>query len=322
MYHPTTRLLTILELLQARGMMNGADLAARLEVDRRTVRKYIMMLQDLGIPIETERGPVGGYYLRPGFKLPPLMLTNDEALAIMLSLLAARRQGGLAEPQMIEGALAKLERVLPESLRLRLQAVQSAVSFVAAETKPQPSGETLLLVSSAVQQQRRVHLRYQSREEETERSVDPYGVVSHWEQWYMVGWCHLRQAVRVFRLDRMNAVKLEEAKFVRPPNFDSLSYVLESLATAPRGWLVEILLGMTLAEAKQLIPPGGAVFEEREDGVLMRFYSTDLTISARYLFWLNCPFVIHRPQELRAAALSITEEVAARVNQQSLNKEQ
>jgi predicted DNA-binding transcriptional regulator YafY len=256
MYHPTTRLLTILELLQARPMLSGADLAARLEVDRRTVRKYIMMLQDLGIPIETTRGPAGGYHLRPGYKLPPLMLNNDEALAIMLSLLAARRQGIGVELHLVEGALAKIERVLPDALRQRLQAVQAAVAFVAKPTAPAAPSATLLLISTAVQQAQRLHLRYQSREGETERAVDPYGIVSHWEQWYLVGWCHLRQAIRVFRLDRMVAVALTEATFTRPADFDSLGYVLESLATAPRGSLVEIVLEMELAEAQQHIPLG------------------------------------------------------------------
>lgn len=314
MYHPTTRLLTILELLQARGAMNGAELATRLEVDRRTVRKYIMMLQDLGIPIETTRGPAGGYHLRPGFKLPPLMLTNDEALAITLSLLAARRQGVAAEPHLIEGALAKIERVLPESLRLRLQAVQDAVAFVPAPTTPQPPGETLLLTSAAVKQQQHLHLRYQSRGEETARLVDPYGIVSHWDQWYLVGWCHLRQAVRVFRLDRIVSALVEATTFTRPPNFDSLHHVLESLATTPRGWLVEILMEMTVAEARRHLPPGSAIFEESDDGVIMRLYSIDLRVTARYLLWLDCPFVIRRPPELRTIILTIAAEVTASAN--------
>ncbi len=91
-YRPTARVLTVLELLQARGRMTGAALAERLEVDVRTVRKYVETLQDLGIPVEAERGRYGGYRLRPGFKLPPLMLNDDEALAITLGLLAARRR--------------------------------------------------------------------------------------------------------------------------------------------------------------------------------------------------------------------------------------
>lgn len=319
MYHPTTRLLTILELLQARPMMSGADLAARLEVDRRTVRKYIMMLQDLGIPIETSRGPTGGYHLRPGFKLPPLMLTNDEALAIMLSLLAARRQGIGVEPHLIEGALAKIERVLPDGLRLRLQAVQAAVAFVETPAKPQPPSATVLLISTAVRQQQRLYLRYQAREEETARSIDPYGVVSHWDQWYVVGWCHLRQAVRVFRFDRIIAADLETATFVRPPDFDSLRYVLESLAMAPRGWLVEIVLATTLVEAQQRMPPGSAVFAECATGVLMQLYSTDLTATARYLCLWDCPFVIRRPPELRTAMQELAATIKTNAARESLD---
>jgi predicted DNA-binding transcriptional regulator YafY len=178
MYHPTTRVLTILELLQARPSQSGADLAARLEVDRRTVRRYIAMLQDLGIPIEASRGPVGGYRIRPGFKLPPLMLADDEALAITLSLIAARREGSAAGALAIEGALAKIERVLPEELRTRLQAVQSVVSFSSASAvSPQPNGELIMAISAAAQQQRRVQLRYQSGDRETVRAFDPYGLV-------------------------------------------------------------------------------------------------------------------------------------------------
>lgn len=321
MYHPTTRLLTILELLQTRDMFTGAELAARLEVDRRTVRKYIMMLQDLGIPIETTRGPTGGYHLRPGFKLPPLMLTNDEALAIMLSLIAARRQGIPAEPHVLEGALAKIERVLPASLRLRLQAVQTAVAFVPAPTTPQPASETVLLLSTAVQKQQRLHLRYQARaEEETERSVDPYGVVSHWQQWYLVGWCHLRRAIRVFRLDRISAVSLEEVTFIAPADFDSLGYVLESLASTPRGVLVELFVEMPMGEAQQYIPLGSATFEECENGVLIRLYSTDLALTARYLFWLTRPFVIHRPPELRAAVLALAATVTASAQRETVGQ--
>src|SRR6266566_4808550 len=113
MYQPTTRLRTVLELLQARPSLSGAELARRLEVDGRTVRRYVMMLQDVGIPVEATHGRNGGYRLRPGFKLPPLLFTEEEATAIMLGLLASSwleiGQSSLA----IEGALAKVSRVLP-----------------------------------------------------------------------------------------------------------------------------------------------------------------------------------------------------------------
>jgi predicted DNA-binding transcriptional regulator YafY len=299
MYHPTTRVLTMLELLQARPSLSGADLAARLEVDRRTVRRYITVLQDLGIPIEAIRGPLGGYRIRPGFKLPPLMLADDEALAITLSLIAARRQGSATGALAIEGALAKIERVLPGTLRARLQAVQSVVAFSTTASAPQPNGEMIMAISTAAQQQQRVRLRYQSGDQVTVRSFDPYGLVYHWDRWYAVGWCHLRADVRVFRLDRVRDATLEEATFTRPPDFDSLAYVLNSLAAAPWGWSVEVLLETTLEDALGRIPPGSAILEPVDGGVLVRSNVDRLDWLACRLLALECPFVVRHPRELR-----------------------
>jgi predicted DNA-binding transcriptional regulator YafY len=311
MYHPTTRVLTVLELLQSRGSMSGVELATRLEVDQRTARRYITMLRDLGIPIEGTRGLAGGYRLQPGFKMPPLMLTDDEALAVLLGLLAARRHGIPADQHTIEGALAKIERVLPDGLRTRLQALQSSIAFLPAPGQPQSLGETLLSLGAAVQRRRRVRMRYQSRREETERSVDPYGLVSHWDLWYLVGWCHLRQAVRVFRLDRILAAEIEETTFERPETFDCLQYLLESLATAPQGFHVEALLKTTLEDAQWRIPPGSAILEQTEDGVVMRANVGRLDWMARRLLMLECPFVIRRPQELREALRAVASEAVA-----------
>jgi predicted DNA-binding transcriptional regulator YafY len=123
MYHPTTRLLTILELLQAHPLLSGAELARRLEVEPRSVRRYIQMLQDMGMPVEATYGPGGGYCLRPSFKLPPLLFTEEEATAIALGLLGtAWLEIGMSSVA-IEGALAKVARVLPERARERLNAV-------------------------------------------------------------------------------------------------------------------------------------------------------------------------------------------------------
>jgi predicted DNA-binding transcriptional regulator YafY len=311
MYYPTTRVLTILELLQARPSMSGADLAARLEVDRRTVRRYITMLQDLGIPVEAVRGSLGGYRLRPGFKLPPLMLADDEALAITLSLIAARRQGSAAGALALEGALAKIERVLPDGLRARLQAVQSVVAFSAAPTPPQPDGELIMRISAAAQQQQRVLLRYQSGDHETVRSFDPYGLVYHWDRWYAVGWCHLREDVRVFRLDRMRDATLEEATFNRLQDFDSLAYVLDTLAAAPWSWSVEVLLETTLDDARRRIPPGSAIIKQEAGGVLVQLRVDRLDWMARTLMLMECPFIVRQPPELRDALRQLAAEAAA-----------
>src|SRR5262245_21647791 len=189
MYHPTTRVLTVLELLQSHRQLGGPELARRLEVDIRTVRRYITMLQELGIPVQTIRGRYGAYRLRPGFKLPPLMFTDDEALAVTLGLLAARRLGLALAAPAVEGALAKVERVLPGGGRERVQAVQETLVLApGVEEGVAAQGEALLTLSAAVRQCRRVGLRYRAWDgQESERALDPYGLVNRAGRWYMVG---------------------------------------------------------------------------------------------------------------------------------------
>src|SRR5258708_6338386 len=205
MYFPATRVLTILEMLQSRQRLSGPELAARLEVNTRTVRRYITMLQDLGFPIEAERGRHGFYHLRPGFKLPPLMFTEEEALALTLGLLAGRRLGlGMTAPA-IEGALAKIDRVLPEKLRGQVQAVQETLGLAEVFTLQQdsaPESSVVLTLSLAVKEQRQVFVRYQTgHSAKSERVLDPYGLVFHAGRWYTQGYCHLRRDLRIFRLD-------------------------------------------------------------------------------------------------------------------------
>ena len=164
MYFPATRVLTILEMLQSRQRLSGPELAARLEVNTRTVRRYITMLQDLGFPIEAERGRHGFYRLRPGFKLPPLMFTEEEALALTLGLLAVRRLGLTVAAPAVEGALAKIERVLPQTLQERVRAVQETLSLTFHPYNVNTSSEILLALCTAAQLERRVFLHYQDWE--------------------------------------------------------------------------------------------------------------------------------------------------------------
>ena len=170
MYHPTTRVLAVLELLQARGRLSGPELAERLEVDLRTVRRYVTMLQDLGIPVEAERGRHGGYRLRPGFRLPPLVFSDDEALALTLGLLSARRLGLVTNAATVEGALAKLDRVLPADVRARVSAVQETLTIDQARGQAIPATTTVMALAAAVQEARRVLMRYESAKGEAHRA--------------------------------------------------------------------------------------------------------------------------------------------------------
>jgi predicted DNA-binding transcriptional regulator YafY len=310
MYHPTTRVLTVLELLQARSRMSGAELAERLEVDPRTVRRYVTMLQDLGVPVESEVGRYGGYRLRPGYKLPPMMFTEEEALALSLGLLVSRRLGLSEAAPAVEGALAKLDRVLPDQLRGRVQAVQGALAFTPLRGTSRPSDPaTLIGLTSAAQATRRVHLRYRAGDDVTERDIDPYGVVHHQGRWYVVGWCHLRDDVRIFRLDRITALEPRTDTFARPIDFDCAEYVLHSLATIPYGWPIEVLLELSLDEARRRIAPDTGTLEEVRGGVLLRAQADHLDWMARVLVQIGCPFRVLHPPELRDALRTMASQI-------------
>ncbi len=310
MYFPTTRVLTVLELLQSHQRLSGPDLAARLEVDTRTVRRYITMLQDLGIPVEAERGRYGSYRLRPGFKLPPLMFTDDEALALTLGMLAARKLGLAVAAPAVEGALAKIERVLPLALREQVRAVQEMLIVDLTSSHAIPDNEVVVTLCAAAQQRRRVWLRYRSwNMETTERVFDPFGIVYHSGFWYTVGYCHLRSDLRTFRLDRVVRAQMRDEVFTRPLNFDCLTHVLRSIANTPSTWQVEVLLETSMEAARHVISPTLANLEETPDGVVLRCYVESLDWMARILTRLDCPMVVRRPAELRTALRQLAAEL-------------
>lgn len=301
MYNPTTRLLALLEVLQARGRISGAELAGRLEVEPRSVRRYITMLQDLGIPITSERGRYGGYELRRGFKLPPMMFTEDEALALTLGLLITRRLGLADAAPAIEGALAKVDRVLPEPVRDQLRAVQETLTIDMPMPATSLAATNVLAFSKAARNRRRLAVRYRSGSGETERAVDPYGLVYRSGRWYAVGWCHLRGGVRVFRLDRvLDAVPGEET-FTPPAGFDARQHLLQSLSSVWSGWTAEVMLKAPIEEARRWISPIVGTPEETPDGVLLRIQADSLDWTAHYLLGLPWSFTVRNPPELLEA---------------------
>jgi predicted DNA-binding transcriptional regulator YafY len=312
--HPAGRMLAVLELLQTYSRLSGPELASRLEVDRRTVRHYVVRLQALGIPVVSDRGRAGGYRLRPGFKLPPLMFNDDEALAVALGLLAVRRFGLLAGDRAVDGALAKLGRVLPEALSARLRATEETLSLATGSRIPEPAEPAILLIlSDAVRTQRRVRVRYRSwRGESTDRSVDSYGLVLQSGRWYLAGRDHLRSAVRVFRLDRVLAAELTGEGFERPDGFDAVAHVQRSLAAVPYTWPVEVLLDLSLEEARRRVPPLVGSVEQAPEGVLLRMRAERLDGMARYLAALGCGFTVRSPDQLRDELRRLAADLAAR----------
>ena len=307
MASPTSRLLELLELLQARPLTTGREIADRLDVDARTVRRYVGVLQGLGIPVEGQRGVGGGYRIHPGYRLPPLMLGDDEAVAVVLGLLASR------ESDAVAGALAKINRVLPRTLRRQVEALEETVGFTGSTRSAPADAALVLLVADAIRRRRRLHTAYRSFSgEESQRELSPYGLVVHSGCWYLAAHDHDRHALRTFRIDRMWHTKLADGGFAAPPEgFDAVAHVTRSLAGVPWRWQVEVLLDLPLDRAVRRLPATFAELAEEPDGTLLRMRVDSLDWMASVLAGLGCGFTIRRPDELRASVRALADRLAA-----------
>lgn len=314
MQTPTARLLELLELLQASPLTTGREIAERLAIDRRTVRRYVAALQELDIPVEGQRGVGGGYRVRPGYRLPPLMLSDDEAVVVVLGLIAARRQGLDSDAGAADGALTKIHRVLPDPLRRRVEALETALGFTATPRSGAPvAGDTVLLLAEAVRRGRRVRTSYRSYSgERTRRDLSPYGLVVHAARWYLAAHDHLRDDLRTFRIDRMSRTTLlDTAAAPAPPGFDAVEHVSRSLARVPWGHEVEVLLHLPVDRAAQRLPPTLAELVEAEGGTLLKMRVDSLDWMAGTLASLGCGFTILAPDELRTSVRELAARLAA-----------
>ena len=299
----TARILALLESLQAQPVATGRELADRIGIDARTVRRYIAALQELGIPVEGQRGVGGGYRLRPGYRLPPLMLTDDEAVVVALGLVAARRFGLDTESAAAEGALAKIHRVLPVELRRQVEALESTLGFTAAATSGAPvPGDTALLLDDAIRRRRRVRATYRSFSGATSlRELSPHGLVVHAGRWYLAAHDHGRDDARTFRVDRMSRATIADEAAVAPPDgFDAVAHVSSSLARVPWTWEVEVVLHVPLGHARERIPPTLAELAETDGDTLLLMRVESLDWMASLLAGLDFDFTIRKPDELRA----------------------
>jgi predicted DNA-binding transcriptional regulator YafY len=312
MYNPTTRLLTILELLQTYRTLGGEELARRLEVEPRSVRRYILMLQDMGMPIEAVRGPGGGYQLRPGYKLPPLMFNEEEATAIVLGLLSATRLDLEQSAMAVEGALAKVLRVLPVRARERLSAVTEHLFVTADERHTQPDASLLLDLSEAIHQRRHVAIRYRALDDATsERTIQPYGVAALWGNWYVAAWCCSRRDWRTFRLDRIEHAEVLDAAFERVGTFDMEAFFTKHLTNNTARWHFDLVFHAPLNTVQQKIPAHFGALVETADGVHFEADYGDVGDVARFLVATRLPFTVRAPAELRQELRHIAERIAS-----------
>jgi predicted DNA-binding transcriptional regulator YafY len=311
-YRPTARVLATLELLQVHGGMTGAELARRLEVDGRTVRNYVETLRDLGVPVEATRGRTGGYRLRPGTRLPPLMFSEDEAVALVLGLLIAQRSG-LADEVHLPGVLTRIERMLPEITRARVEAVATGTAVEPSTGKPAPQIQVLSELAEAARAGRRVRFVYHLAVGKfTEREFDCYGVGSCDGAWYAIGFCLLRQSQRLFRLDRIAAVMSLDITFSPPAGFDPLAAIRSALAAVPRRWAVSVMVWASLDEVRSSVALSPGHFTPcGERSTRIKVEVDDLRWMARLLAGSGLPFRIETPPELAVAMRDYAKELVS-----------
>ena len=234
MSHTATRLITLIMLLQRQPNQRAADLAAKLGVSERTLHRYIGMLEEMGIPVYSERGRHGGFSLARGYRMPPLVFTPEEAVAVHLGTSLVSEVWGKLYEEAAHGALAKLGNVLPEEQRQEIAwANRALIATNMNRTKQVILMPLLEKLRQATRERRRVHLGYQGRQPETvERKLDVYALAYRWGWWYAIGYCHLRQATRSFRVDRMNQLILLSEPFSIPADFEVRDYL--AAEPAPR----------------------------------------------------------------------------------------
>jgi predicted DNA-binding transcriptional regulator YafY len=302
MYDPIMRVLTVLEILQARDSVTGAELAERLEVDLRTVQRYIVRLKDLAIPVESSRGVGGAYRLRPGFRLPPLLLTNEEAFALSFGLRALRQVGLSAFAPATEGALEKLGRVLPEALRESIRTVEDVVAIEPGPWVVSTSVECLIRAASAIRTGRRIRFAYRSHSgAASRRQIEPYAVMHTDGRWYLIGHCLSRKAMRTFRLDRVTDLALCANRFRRPAGFDARRYLEQRMPFIQSDYQIDVWIDMPIEEAERSFAHWRIATEQQDGGTRLRCGRDRLEMFAAMLLSLSMGrrILVHSPAALR-----------------------
>ncbi len=295
------RLITLIMLLQNRPNQKAAELAEQLGVSVRTLHRYFEQLDEMGIPVYSERGPYGGFSLVRGYRMPPLVLTPEEAVAVFLGTGLVDELWGQAYRQAARGALAKLENLLPDEQRQEVNWARRTLLATGMHRSDQEALQPALeVLRRASRERRQVCMAYQSRGQElSRRTFDPYGLVHRWGYWYAVGYCHLRQAVRIFRVDRMAEVMLEETTFDVPGGFDLRAYLEQEPQVQP---LVQVQACFAAAARPVLkeAPLYGAVSQAQPDGTLLvSFPAPNLEWAAAMLLSYGPLVEVLEPPELR-----------------------
>jgi predicted DNA-binding transcriptional regulator YafY len=315
MTNTAIRLITLMMLLQRQPNQSAAQLAKELNVSVRTVQRYVGMLEEMGIPVYAERGAHGGYALVRGYKMPPLVFTPEEAVAVYVGTRLVETVWGPLYQQSARGALAKLDNVLPDEHRAEAVWAQRTLLAVGLTQADQHrDGPYLQTLWTAVHKRQAVVIRYRGRNqsEPLDRMVDPYMLINAWGRQYCIGYCHLRQGMRSFRVDRILELTLLEQTFSVSPDFDLETY----LDTEPY-WQRQIKVRLHFDPQAALQALNNQTqwdsLEKQPDGsIITTFEITNVAVAAMIVMNYGYQATVLEPEELRTLICERAEAIAAR----------
>jgi predicted DNA-binding transcriptional regulator YafY len=304
---PASRLLAFLELLQSRPVVDGRAAATDLGVTERTIRRYAVALHDIGIPVDGQPGVGGGYRLRAGTRLPPLMLSDDEATAVAFGLVVADRRGVAAGD-----ALAKIMRVLPERLARRIERLRDELTLLGEPMgAPPAASETLLVVAEAVRRRRSLEIDYVRADgRASHRVIEPLGLVARRGRWYVPARDRASGELRTFRADRFGRTAIADPAAPPEPGFDAAAHVIRMLARLPYEWRVEVVVDAPVDELRRRVPATLGELTATDDRTRLELGADSLEWAAGFLAGLGAEFRVVRPDELRGHLSGLAERLA------------
>jgi predicted DNA-binding transcriptional regulator YafY len=310
---PTARALLTLELVQGSPGITADRLADKLGVSERAARRYVGMLREAGIPIESARGPHGGYRLGRGLRLPPLMFSAAEALGLVMAVLDGHHDASdLTDP--VGSALSKIVRALPEAVAAQAEAVRRTTAPAPDRAAARPDPGTTTALVQACSSHRQVRLTYRSEAgSEWVMEVDPWAVVVRHGRWYLLCWSHKANAQRAYRIDRVREAELLDDTFSPPADFDPVAALEEHLAV---GWEyeVEIVIDAPFDAVAPCVPRVLGRLEPLDAGTTRLVGSTsNPTWYAEHLAMIPAPYRIVKCPELEEKARIIGQRFLAAV---------
>lgn len=307
MSETTSRILQLLGLLQSRRVWTGEELAERLGVTTRSVRRDVERLRDLGYPVHASKGHGGGYQLGAGAALPPLLLDPDEAvaMAVCLRLAAGGTVAGVGESAL--RALSKLDQVMPSKLRSQVAAVHDSTVTLMAPTSDTVEPDVLMTLARACRDHEHVATGYVDiRGNATMRRVEPYQLVTTGRRWYLLAYDRDKQDWRSLRLDRMNDVRAQGSTFVSREAPDAAAYVRRSISSSPYRYVARVHFSAPESVVAQHFSPSSAMVEpDGPDACVVTAGADDPERMVLYFAAVGCDFRVLSPPEVIQAAEAV-----------------